>query len=67
MNDDIQFLKDQQNEFNTQEYDSQESSRYWTVGDYKMVSCPEGCKDEYHVHLPNREYYGEINDLLKDY
>lgn len=65
MKEDIQFLKELQNELKTQENDGQASPRYWTVGDYKMVSCPDGCQDEYHVNLPNREYFGEINELLK--
>lgn len=66
MKEDIQFLKELQNELLTQEYDCQAAPRFWAVGDYKMVSCPDGCQEEYHIHLPNRDYHGEINDLLKD-
>ncbi|HDR7981165.1 hypothetical protein ACT7CX_00110 [Bacillus cereus] len=66
MNKDIQFLKELQQELLTQENDYQAGPRFWTVGDYKMVSCPDGCQEEYHVNLPNREYFGEINELLKD-
>ncbi len=65
MHEDIQFLNDLQQELISQEHDSQASPRYWTVGDYKMVGCPDGCQDEYHVYLPNRDYSGEINELLK--
>ncbi|KON87442.1 hypothetical protein AF332_11795 [Sporosarcina globispora] len=66
MNEEIKFLKDLQQELNTQDYDSQAAPRFWTVGDYKMVTCLDGCQDDYHVHAPDREYYGEINSLLKD-
>lgn len=66
MNEDIEFLKELQQELKTQEYDSQAAPRYWTVGDYRMVGCPDGCQDEYYVYLPNREYYGNIDSLLKD-
>lgn len=65
MKEDIQFLKELQNELNTQENDGQASPRYWTVGDYKMVACPDGCQDEYYVSLPNKEHFGEVNELLK--
>lgn len=69
MNEDIQFLKDLQEELKYQsehDYDCQAAPRYWTVGDYKMVGCPEGCEDEYYVGLPNREYYGGLDELLKE-
>lgn len=66
MNEDIQFLKDLQEELNAQDNDYQAAPRFWTVGDYRMIGCPEGCQDTYHVGLPNRDYYGDLNDLLKD-
>ncbi len=66
MNEDIQFLKELQQELLTQEYDSQAAPRYWTVGDFKMVGCPEGNQDTYWIGLPNRDHYGELDDLIKD-
>lgn len=66
MNDDVQFLKELQNELNTQDHDVQASPRYWTVGDYRMVWCPEGNQDTYHVGLPNRDYYDDLDELLKE-
>jgi len=64
MNKDIQFLKDLQHELKTQDHNCQASPRYWTIGDYKMIPCPEGYQEEYHVGAPNREYYGSLNELL---
>ncbi|PAD70587.1 hypothetical protein CHH83_01945 [Bacillus sp. 7586-K] len=66
MNEDIQFLKDLQEELNTQDNDCQAEPRFWTVGDYRMIGCPEGYQDTYHVSLPNRDYFGDLDDLLKD-
>lgn len=66
MKDDIQFLKELQNELKTQENDGQASPKYWTVGDYKMVGCPEGNQDTFHVGLPNRDYYDDLDELLKE-
>ncbi|WP_137743427.1 hypothetical protein [Robertmurraya siralis] len=64
MKEDIQFLKELQQELLTQDYDSQAAPRFWTVGDYKMQGCPEGCQDTYWVGLPNRDYHGDLDDLL---
>lgn len=66
MNEDIQFLKELQQELKTQDHDVQAAPRFWTVGDYKMVGCPDGCQDTYHVGLPNRDYYDDLEELLKE-
>lgn len=66
MKEDIQFLIELQQELTTQENDGQASPRFWTIGDYKMVPCPEGYQDDYHVNSPNKDYYGSLNDLLND-
>lgn len=66
MKEDIQFLKDLQKELNEQDNDCQASPRFWTVGDYRLISCAEGFQEEYHIAAPNRECYQEINSLLKD-
>ena len=64
MNKDIEFLKELQKELINQEHDCQAAPRFWTVGDYKMIPCIDGCHDEYHVSCPERDYYGNINVLL---
>lgn len=66
MKEDIKFLKELQNELNTQDHDAQAAPRYWTVGDYKMVNCPEGCHEEYYISAPNRECFEEIELLIKE-
>jgi hypothetical protein len=65
MHEDIKFLKELQNELKIQENDGQASPCYWTIGDYKMIPCPEGYEEEYHVGAPERDYYGSLDDLLK--
>lgn len=66
MNEDIQFLKELQEELKSQPNDCQATPRFWTVGDYKMVDCAEGNQDTCYVGLPNRDYYGDLDDLLKE-
>ena len=44
MKEDIQFLKDLQQELLNQDHDCQAEPRYWTVGDYKMVDCQDVAK-----------------------
>jgi hypothetical protein len=53
-------------ELNTQTTDSQAAPRFWTVGDYKWVSCHEGNAERYSVYLPNDGESYEINDFLKE-
>ena len=62
----IRFLKALQKELKTQDTDCQASPRFWTVGDFRMIPCPEGHQDEYHVYSGEQEYSGEINSLLSD-
>lgn len=66
MNEDIQFLKELQNELKTQSHDSQAEPRFWVVGDYKMVACPEGYQDRYDVNASTRDYYGGLDELLEN-
>lgn len=51
--DDIQFLKELQEELNTQDKDCQASPRFWTVGDYTWVETLEDNAERYSVVLPN--------------
>lgn len=64
MQGDIRFLKELQQELKNQETDCQAFPRYWTIGDYRMIPCPEGCEEEYYVCIPNRDYYGSLDNLL---
>lgn len=65
-NNDIQFLKDLQHELNNQDHDIQAAPRFWVVGDYRWVSCPDGIGERVVVYLPDAAEAYEINDLLKD-
>lgn len=65
MNDDIRFLKELQEELKTQENDCQASPKFWTIGDYHMVACADGCGDGYEAVIPNQEYYGDADELLR--
>lgn len=51
--DDIQFLKELQEELNTQDVDCQAAPRFWTVGDYKWVETSEDNAERYSVVLPH--------------
>jgi len=62
----IEFLKELQKELINQEYDCQATPRFWTVGDYKMVPCREGCHDEHHVYSAEKECSVELNALLEE-
>lgn len=65
MKDDIKFLKELQNELKTQETDCQASPKFWVVGDYRMVPCPEGFEDEYYINAPNEDYHDEADAFLE--
>lgn len=62
--EDIQFLKDLQNELKTQDNDGQATPRFWTIGDYEMTPCPDGFEKEMHVVLPTRDYHGKLDELI---
>ncbi|MNH75628.1 hypothetical protein D3C73_278750 [compost metagenome] len=66
MKEDIQFLKDLQFELINQENDCQAAPRFWTVGDYRWVSCPEDSAERYSVYLPNDGESYEIDYFLKE-
>lgn len=69
MNEDIQFLKDLQNELNTQENDGQAGPRFWVIMNYKWEVTAEGHEDRvvlYDCHacetMELDEYVEEIVD-----
>ncbi len=64
MHDDIRFLKELQKELQTQEHDCQAEPRYWTIGDYVMVSCPEGYQESYEVYLPESCFSCNVDEYL---
>lgn len=66
MKDDIQFLKDLQAEMNSQDTDIQADPRFWTVGDYRWVPCPDDCSERYSVYLPNDGEAPTISDFLEN-
>ncbi|AWD87966.1 MULTISPECIES: hypothetical protein [Bacillus] len=52
MNQDIQFLKELQQELKNQDNDGQAAPRFWTVGDYEWVEAREENAERYSVYLP---------------
>ncbi|MET3209726.1 UNVERIFIED_CONTAM: hypothetical protein ABIC26_002673 [Paenibacillus sp. PvR008] len=66
MNEDVKFLKELQQELNTQENDCQASPRFWTVGDYKWVECSDDNAERHSVYLPQDGESYEINYFLKE-
>lgn len=67
MNEDIQFLKELQNELKTQEDDGQAAPRFWVIMDYKWEITEEGYHDRISLYNPNTcetetfdEYIDEI-------
>lgn len=65
MSEEIKFLKELQEELKTQEYDCQAAPRFWTIGDYHMVVCPDGCEDSYELFIPDIDYSGDCDEFLK--
>jgi len=66
MSEEIKFLKELQEELKAQEHDCQAAPRFWTIGDYHMVACADGCEDTYEAVIPSKEYYGDAEGLLKE-
>ncbi|MCF7618595.1 hypothetical protein MOB44_19535 [Bacillus sonorensis] len=64
--DDIQFLKDLQEELITQENDCQAAPRFWTVGDYEWVEAREENAERYSVYLPYIAESYVLDDYLEE-
>lgn len=60
-----EFLIDLQKELNEQEHDCQAAPRFWTVGDYHMVSCREENAEDYEVFLPEDAETYKLSDLIQ--
>lgn len=68
MNEDIQFLKDLQQQMRYEDefdYDCQASPRFWTVGDYKWIPTWEGNAQRYSVYIPEWAEGYEVNEFLE--
>ncbi|KAA6472193.1 hypothetical protein [Bacillus swezeyi] len=64
--DDIQFLKELQEELITQENDCQAAPRFWTVGDYEWVEAREENAERYSVYLPYIAESYALDDYLEE-
>lgn len=60
MNEDLQFLKELQNELKTQEDDGQAAPRFWVIMDYKWEVTEEGYHDRVVLYSP---YTCETEDV----
>ncbi|XBW80116.1 hypothetical protein ABRD05_16405 [Bacillus velezensis] len=66
MNQDIQFLKELQQELKNQDSDCQAAPRFWTVGDYEWVEAREENAERYSVYLPYIAEAYVLDDYLED-
>ncbi|MCY7919080.1 hypothetical protein [Bacillus vallismortis] len=66
MYQDIQFLKELQNELKTQDIDGQAAPRFWTVGDYEWVEAREENAERYSVYLPYIAESYVLDDYLEE-
>ena len=67
MNADIQFLKDLQEELNTQDNDCQAGPRFWTVGDYRWIGTwDDSAAERYSVYVPDEGESTELEEYLED-
>ena len=61
------FLIDLQKELNEQDHDCQAAPRFWVVGDYEKIACPEGNQDSYEVFLPGDCESFDLDDFLNEH
>ncbi|MEC2237417.1 hypothetical protein P9G78_22225 [Bacillus subtilis] len=66
MNQDIQFLKELQQELKNQDSDGQAAPRFWTVGDYEWVEARAENAERYSVYLPYIAEAYVLDDYLED-
>ncbi|MGF9745726.1 hypothetical protein ABEX05_00370 [Bacillus velezensis] len=66
MNQDIQFLKELQQELKNQDNDGQAAPRFWTVGDYEWVEAREENAERYSVYLPYIAEAYVLDDYLEE-
>lgn len=66
MNKSIDFLKELQKELREQDNDCQAAPRFWTVGDYRWVSCSEDNAERYSIYIPDDGESYELQDYLAE-
>ncbi|MED4861439.1 hypothetical protein [Bacillus atrophaeus] len=66
MYQDIQFLKELQNELKTQDIDGQAAPRFWTIGDYEWIEAREENAERYSVYLPYIAESYVLDDYLEE-
>lgn len=63
MKEDIQFLKELQQELLTQETDYQAAPRFWVIMDYRNAPANEDYDNGYEVYIYNDGDYEEFHDF----
>ncbi|BAM46329.1 hypothetical protein AXY_01970 [Amphibacillus xylanus NBRC 15112] len=66
MKDDIQFLKDLQQELTTQENDGQAAPRFWAIMDYKWEVTEEGHHDRVSLYSPETCGYKTVDEYIDE-
>ncbi|QZA69846.1 hypothetical protein 043JT007_60 [Bacillus phage 043JT007] len=66
MNEDIQFLKELQQELKTQDNDCQAAPRFWALMDYRWVTCPPDDHERVSVVFPEEGEDYVLDDLVND-
>lgn len=66
MKEDIQFLKELQNELKNQENDGQAAPRYWSIMDYKWVVTAEGHEDRVSLFDSDTGHTIELDDYVDE-
>lgn len=69
MEEDIQFLKELQQELKTQEHDGQSAPRFWTIMDYRIVPANEDYDSGFEDHFFNDGDHIKFNNFtdLKEF
>lgn len=72
MKEDIQFLKELQEELKTQEIDSQAAPRFWTLMDYREVPTYDGYEDKISYFYNDGDHVefntvSELKEFLEEY
>ena len=64
--EELQFLRDLQQELKTQDRDCQAAPRFWVVGDYSDEMTFDGEQDYYMVFSSSVEYGKKLDEYLAD-
>ncbi|MFJ7950365.1 hypothetical protein ACIQZG_02435 [Lysinibacillus sp. NPDC096418] len=67
MNEQIQFLKDLQEELKTQPNDGNAAPNFWGLMDYKWMPTAEGFHDRTSIYLPKDGESWETSELYDDF